>query len=146
MGMTAERDTKQGMTFAIVSVVLVSVAQLALKFGMAHIALDSLRVINSLRELCTAVAGLSAITTVLPLVLGIFCYGASFFFWLAALGRLPLNLAYPLLSLSYPLVYLGAALLPFFNEALNAQRIGGIALIMLGIALLVRQPASREFK
>jgi drug/metabolite transporter (DMT)-like permease len=39
--------------------------------------------------------------------------------------------------LSYPLVYLGAALLPFFNEALNAQRLAGIGLIMLGVALLM---------
>jgi undecaprenyl phosphate-alpha-L-ara4N flippase subunit ArnF len=68
---------------------------------------------------------------------GMVCYGTSMFCWLAALGRLPLNLAYPLLSLSYPLVYLGAVLLPFFNETVNAQRLAGIGLIMLGVALLM---------
>lgn len=143
MAVIAEREadtrTGRGLALAIVSVVLVSVAQLALKFGMANIALDSLRAVHSARELQAAVAALPPATTLLPLALGIFCYGASFFFWLAALGRLPLNLAYPLLSLSYPLVYLGAALLPFFDEALNAQRLAGIALVMLGLALLMRK-------
>jgi undecaprenyl phosphate-alpha-L-ara4N flippase subunit ArnF len=127
----AAREYRRGLAFAAVSVLLVSVAQLALKLGVGHIAADALH------EWRLLPGALATPMVLLPLAGGMACYGASVFCWLAALGRLPLNLAYPLLSLSYPLVYLGALLFPFFNETLNAQRFAGIALIMLGVALLM---------
>lgn len=127
----AARKYRKGLAFAAASVLLVSVAQLALKFGVGHIAADALHTWHLLP------AALATPMVLLPLAAGMACYGASVFFWLAALGRLPLNLAYPLLSLSYPLVYLGAVLLPFFNETVNVQRLAGIGLIMLGVALLM---------
>lgn len=131
------REYRRGLVFALVSVALVSVAQLALKFGVSQVATDALREAAGAGRWLDALVAFAAPSAWLPLGLGIGCYGASVLCWLAALGRLPLNLAYPLLSLSYPLVYAGAALLPFFDEALNAWRIGGIALIMLGVALLM---------
>jgi undecaprenyl phosphate-alpha-L-ara4N flippase subunit ArnF len=127
----AAQEYRKGLAFAAASVLLVSIAQLALKFGVGHIAVDALH------EWRLLVVALATPTVLLPLAGGMACYGASVFCWLAALGRLPLNLAYPLLSLSYPLVYLGAVLLPFFNETLNTQRVAGIGLIMLGVALLM---------
>lgn len=130
-------EYRTGLLCAIASVVLVSIAQLAMKYGMAHIASETFGNIHSLRELCNILPTLPLLTTLMPVAAGIFCYAVSVLCWMAALGRLPLNLAYPLLSLSYPLVYLGAALLPFFNEALNMQRIAGIGLIMLGVMLLM---------
>jgi undecaprenyl phosphate-alpha-L-ara4N flippase subunit ArnF len=126
-----------GLWCALASVLLVSFAQLAMKYGMAHIDMESFRAVHSWRELLAALALLTLSTTAFPVFAGMLCYAVSVFCWMAALGRLPLNFAYPLLSLSYPLVYLGAALFPFFNETLNAQRLGGIALIMLGVILLM---------
>lgn len=130
----AARDYRKGLTFAAASVVLVSVAQLALKFGVTQVAVDAWRGWRDWRPLLDAVL---APAVLLPVAGGMACYGASMFCWLAALARLPLNLAYPLLSLSYPLVYVGAALLPVFDEGLSARRVAGVALIMLGVALLM---------
>jgi len=135
-------EYRKGLLCAIASVILVSIAQLAMKFGMAHVAIEALRALHSWSELSAALLQLPLSTAVLPVAAGMLCYGVSVFCWMAALGRLPLNLAYPLLSLSYPLVYLGAALLPFFNEALNAQRLGGIGLIMFGVILLMLKTKS----
>lgn len=127
----------RGLLYAIVSVVLVSIAQLTMKFGVAHVALDDIRALDSLRTLLENFTTLIPTAAWLPIAVGIGCYAASVLSWMAALGRLPLNLAYPLLSLSYPLVYLGAALLPFFHEPLNVQRVAGVGLIMFGITLLM---------
>jgi undecaprenyl phosphate-alpha-L-ara4N flippase subunit ArnF len=135
--MRVSTEYQKGLVCAIASIVLVSIAQLAMKYGMAHVAIESFRTVHSLSDLFGTLSNLSLSTALLPIGAGIFCYGVSMLCWMAALGRLPLNLAYPLLSLSYPLVYLGAALLPFFQETLITQRIAGIGFIMLGITLLM---------
>lgn len=129
---TAEDSHKRGLSLALCSIILVAVAQLLLKFGVAHVPWP-VPIHNGIPWLST----LSITHAVLPLVFGIACYGISVLCWIGALGRLPLSVAYPLLSLSYPLVYIGATWLPWFGETLSAQRIAGIVLIMFGISLLV---------
>ena len=52
--------------------------------------------------------------------------------WLGALARLPVSVAYPMLSLSFLLVVLGAAWVPGLAEPLNAQRALGVVLVVLG--------------
>jgi undecaprenyl phosphate-alpha-L-ara4N flippase subunit ArnF len=144
-------EYRRGLFCAIVSVVLVSIAQLTMKYGMAHVSGATFSGMHTLfaetftlSALCSVLTTLSITTAVLPVAVGIFCYAVSVLCWMGALGRLPLNLAYPLLSLSYPLVYSGAALLPFFNEALNTQRIIGIGFIMLGVVLLMIKSKTTE--
>lgn len=63
------------------------------------------------------------------------CYVGFF-----ALRYLPLNRAYPLLSLSYALVYLGAVLLPWFNEPATLLKTLGAGFILLGIWLINIKP------
>lgn len=121
-----------GLSLALCSVLLVSAAQLALKYGMLNWPAP-----HAPAQMLAALPQLSWLHVLLPIGAGIGCYGLSVLCWIAALGRLPLSLAYPLLSLSYPLVYIGAALLPVFHEAINGRRLAGIALIMVGIVLLV---------
>jgi len=128
---TSDDSYKRGLSLALCSVALVAVAQLLLKFGVAHVPLAA-----PVHDFTQWLGSLSITRAVMPLALGIACYGSSVLCWISALGRLPLSVAYPLLSLSYPLVYLGATWLPWFGETLNTQRIAGIALIMLGVALL----------
>ena len=70
------------------------------------------------------------------LLLGIFGYAASLVCWLAALGDLPLNRAYSMLSLSYPLVYLCAAWLPGFGGSLSVGKTCGVILVVLGVVLI----------
>lgn len=69
-------------------------------------------------------------------LLGFVCYGIASISWLVVLSRVPLSIAYPMLSLGYAAV----ALLSwhFFGEALNATKSFGILAILCGIILLSR--------
>ncbi len=72
-----------------------------------------------------------------PYVLG----GFSFIFlgsvfWLSVLSRLPLSLAYPLLSLSYVLVVLSAWLI--LKEDISVTRMAGVFIIISGVVVVFR--------
>ncbi len=70
-------------------------------------------------------------------VLGALAYAASTLFWLQALSRLPLSVAYPFLSLNFVLVPLAGHLL--FREPLSAPQLAGCLLIAAGVAFLYRR-------
>ncbi len=53
------------------------------------------------------------------------------FAWMLAMTRLPINVAYPMMSLTYPLVFVLGWLL--FGESISQWRILGIGCILLGI-------------
>ncbi|NRR65669.1 4-amino-4-deoxy-L-arabinose-phosphoundecaprenol flippase subunit ArnF [Yersinia pestis] len=110
------------------SVVLVTVAQLVLKWGMMNIPLLSLADIN-VQFLTMYFVQLASV------MCGLMGYG---FIQLCCFcpRYLPLNRAYPLLSLSYALVYLGAVLLPWFNEPATLLKTLGAGFILLGIWLI----------
>ena len=71
-----------------------------------------------------------------PLWAGLSCYGVSVLLWLGALSRVPVSVAYPLLSIGYVVNAFAAALL--FDEALSAPKLIGIGLICAGVFLLAR--------
>jgi len=54
--------------------------------------------------------------------------------WMAAMSKLPLNITYPITSLTFPLVLIFSKY--FFAEPLNLQQLISIALIMAGVVLL----------
>lgn len=72
---------------------------------------------------------------------GLACYVLSMLFWLNVLVYLPLSVAYPLLSLSYVIVYLAATQVPAWGEAASDRRTAGILLIVLGVSLVSRPGA-----
>lgn len=53
------------------------------------------------------------------------------FAWMLAMTKLPINVAYPMMSLTYPLVFILGWFL--FGEAISQWRVMGICLILLGI-------------
>jgi undecaprenyl phosphate-alpha-L-ara4N flippase subunit ArnE len=69
-------------------------------------------------------------------VVGLFAYGLSLLAWLAVLVRYRLSYAYPLLALSYVLVYVGATNWPQLAEHATPQRTAGTLLILVGVALV----------
>ncbi|MCF0248040.1 MAG: hypothetical protein HUJ86_05465 [Synergistes sp.] len=69
------------------------------------------------------------------IVIGLGCFGISFFFMAAALSRADLTLAYPLMSGIVYLLLLAVGSL-FFHENITIMRIGGMAFILLGITML----------
>lgn len=69
---------------------------------------------------------------------GIACYAIAMLVWIYVLGHFELSVAYPLLSLGYILVYLGAVLWPRIGESFTLGKTAGIVLIMLGVALVAK--------
>jgi undecaprenyl phosphate-alpha-L-ara4N flippase subunit ArnF len=124
----------RGVAYAMASVALVSAAQLAMRWSMTRLPrLEDLPV--------TAGGGAFHWLAVAVLLLGVFGYAASLLCWLGALGDLPLNRAYSMLSLSYPLVYLCAAWLPGLGGSLSAGKTFGVILVVLGVVLINARPA-----
>jgi drug/metabolite transporter (DMT)-like permease len=75
---------------------------------------------------------------------GISCYGLSAFTWLAALGRVDLSFAFPMLSLGFVFTALFSWLK--FGETLAWNRILGISLVVLGVLFiaLTGGPSEKE--
>ncbi|MCW2481553.1 4-amino-4-deoxy-L-arabinose-phosphoundecaprenol flippase subunit ArnF [Candidatus Symbiopectobacterium sp. NZEC135] len=123
-----------GYLAACFSVILVSVAQLAIKY-----ALSELPPVWSMRVLWD-----SAPSQWLLLAAGLGCYLLSLIVWYFALRQLALGKAYAFLSLSYVLVWGGSHFLPEFSEPFSWQACIGVLAIVVGV-LLVCWP-SREGK
>ncbi len=75
------------------------------------------------------------------LVIGGLCYVIAVLLWVNVLQKLSLARAYPLLSLGYPLVYIGAIV--WLGEAPTLARTAGTLLVCVGVLLAVA-PASAE--
>lgn len=70
-----------------------------------------------------------------PLVLvGFLMYGLSSLIWLFILSKMPLSLAYPLVSMGYVLVVFFSWLL--LHEHVSTTRIAGVVVICAGVTLL----------
>ena len=123
----------KGVILALCSVLLVSLAQLVLRAAMLDFpplaALLSPQFWQHLQPL-------------LLLCLGLGAYALSMLCWMLALRHLPLNRLYPLLSLSYVLVWLAAISLPMFGEAFRWSSFAGVLLIVFGLVCvsLPRKP------
>lgn len=127
---------RRGVTFAMGSVLLVSAAQLAMRWSMTRLPAPE--------HLLTAHIDLAAVAVVTAAILA---YALSMLCWLLALRDVPLGRAYSLLSISYALVYLLAAGLPWFNEAFSLSKTLGVALVMLGVITINSRPArAPEFR
>jgi multidrug transporter EmrE-like cation transporter len=67
---------------------------------------------------------------------GVVCYGVSLVVWVLGLSRVPVSIAYPMLSLGYVINAVAAWYL--FGESVNATRIAGIAFIVVGVIVIAR--------
>ncbi|MBX8471306.1 MULTISPECIES: 4-amino-4-deoxy-L-arabinose-phosphoundecaprenol flippase subunit ArnF [unclassified Pseudomonas] len=124
-------NQRRGIFFALASVLLVSVAQLSMRWSMTRLPRpDQWLAVPSVDSVALAVV-----------LAAIFAYALSMLCWLAALRDLPLGRAYSLLSISYALVYLLAASLPLFNESFSFSKSLGVALVMLGVITINTRPA-----
>lgn len=72
-----------------------------------------------------------------PYILGgMACYGISLVVWIMGLSRVPVSIAYPLLSLGY---VINAVLAHYLlGEAVTMQRALGIAFIIAGVVIVAR--------
>jgi multidrug transporter EmrE-like cation transporter len=67
---------------------------------------------------------------------GLACYVVSVVVWIMGLSRVPVSIAYPMLSVGYILNAVAAWYL--FGESMTAQKLVGIAFIVLGVFLVAR--------
>ena len=72
-----------------------------------------------------------------PFILGgIACYVVCVMIWILALSRVEVSVAYPMLSIGYVINAVAAYFL--FGEAVGAQRLVGIGVIIVGVYLVAR--------
>lgn len=119
------------------SVLLVTVAQLLMKWGVVQIPSFSLSAID-------ASLIFSHLNALIAVFMGLCGYALSMGCWFFALRYLPLNRAYTLLSLSYALVYIAAVMLPWFNENISLTKTAGGLLILAGVWVIHSKPAKNS--
>lgn len=71
-----------------------------------------------------------------PILAGLGCYVVSVVVWVLALSRVPVSVAYPMLSIGYVVNAVAAWLL--FGESLGVQKLVGIGFIIIGVFLVAR--------
>ena len=130
---------RRGFTFASASVVLVSSAQLGMRWSMTRLP-EPTHWLDALRHGEVSLAAVAVVSG------AIVAYALSMLCWLLALRDLPLGSAYSLLSISYALVYLLAASLPMFHENFTLSKTLGVTLVILGVLTINsrRPPSSRN--
>lgn len=121
----------RSFVYMAASILLSSVAQLCMKAGMLLIAMHTVQGVTFLQ------AALD-IPSLLWVGAGLASYGLSLLFWMSAIARLELSLAYPMLSLSYVLVYVVAVNWPLLHESASWIRTSGILVVIAGIILIAQ--------
>ena len=67
---------------------------------------------------------------------GLGCYAVSVVVWVIALSRVPVSVAYPMLSIGY--VVNAIAAWQLLGESLSALRLAGIGVIIAGVFMVAR--------
>lgn len=119
--------TTAAFAIALTSVLLNAAAQMFLKAGTNVVGTVSFGDANTVNTLLQ-------IARVPWFWAGFACYGISLFTWIATLSRLPVSVAYPLVSIGYVVNALLAWWL--FGESLTMQKIVGIGFIIIGVILV----------
>jgi multidrug transporter EmrE-like cation transporter len=121
--------TALSFALILVGVLLNAAAQLLLKAGtnaVGHFELSAQNIVPVGMKLALEphIAG------------GIACYVVSVAVWIVGLSRVDVSIAYPMLSVGYVLNAVAAWYL--FGESFTAQKLVGIAFIVLGVFLVAR--------
>ncbi|HEY4138866.1 MAG TPA: EamA family transporter [Casimicrobiaceae bacterium] len=115
--------------FLMTGVLLNAAAQLLLKAGT-----NAIGVITLTRDNWTDTLGTMA--TENHFITGIILYGVSVIVWIIGLSRVPVSIAYPMLSLGYVINAIAAHYL--LGEAVTVARWLGIGFIIIGVWLVAR--------
>lgn len=70
------------------------------------------------------------------IVTALFCYGISVIVWILALSRVPVSIAFPMLSMAYVVNAVAAWYL--LGEAFNPTKLAGMGVIILGVIIISR--------
>ena len=75
-----------------------------------------------------------------PFWLGLSLYGAAFLLYAAALARLPLNVAHPVLTAG-AIATVALSSMFIFHESFHWTKVTGILLVIMGVALITAKTA-----
>ena len=114
----------------LASVSLSALAQIALKAGMS-----TPSVVGAMRD-APAREFLFEVATNARVVGGLTLYFASAALWLLVLARMPVSAAYPFVGMGFVLTMLLGWL--FLGESVGLSRLGGTAMVALGVVLIAR--------
>ena len=128
---------KYSLPALIFSVAGGAMGQLLMKAGLQGIALSPIQGVLS--------AAQAAPGSALLLAGGLAFYAASLPAWIIALKRFELSFAYPLISLGYLIVYVGAYYWPGMEESITWQKTIGLSLIVMGVALAAQTTQPGEW-
>lgn len=119
------------VSFALVltGVLLNAAAQLLLKAGTNRIGHFEFSTTNLIP------VGMQ-VATQPHIIAGLSCYVVSVVVWIMALSRVPVSVAYPLLSIGYIVNAFAAWYL--FGESISAQKLIGIGFICIGVYLVAK--------
>ena len=115
--------------FAMVTITSTTIAQAMLKHGInkvGGISPPGNQFLTSMQKVLTEpfiIGGLILVLLIMPL-------------WLEVLARLPLSIAYPMVSMGYVLALIIGALV--FKEAITPLRVFGVALIVIGVIAVAK--------
>jgi drug/metabolite transporter (DMT)-like permease len=121
--------TATAFAFLMAGVLLNATAQLLLKAGT-----NAIGVITFTRDNWADLAW--RMTTQPYFAAGAGCYVLSLFVWIVGLSRVPVSMAYPLLSVGYVINAIAASYL--LGETVTLGRWLGIGLIVVGVWLVAR--------
>jgi drug/metabolite transporter (DMT)-like permease len=117
------------IVYILISVLGGAIGQVLLKKGMSRMGPLTLQV-NEVGNLIQKLA------TNPFVMIGLFIYGVSTVFWLAALSREDLSYVYPFASLSY--IVMLVASWQIFNENITLLRLLGCMVVGVGVFLISR--------
>ena len=70
------------------------------------------------------------------IIVALFCYAVSVVVWMLALSRVPVSIAFPLLSMAYIVTAVAAFYL--LGEAMSLTKMIGIGVIIFGVIIISR--------
>ena len=70
------------------------------------------------------------------IVVALFCYALSVVIWILALSRVPVSIAFPMLSMAYVVNAVAAWYL--LDEPFNPTKLAGMGVIILGVIIISR--------
>jgi multidrug transporter EmrE-like cation transporter len=121
--------TLTSFSLVLTGVLLNALAQLLLKAGTNRIGTFDFSMNN--------IVPIGKMVAMQPHILGgLACYGVSVVVWIMALSRVPVSIAYPMLSIGYVLNAFAAWYL--FGESLAVQKLVGIGFICIGVWLVAK--------
>lgn len=120
------------LLLALVSIILLSAGQTSIKAGL-----------NTIGGISLAAGPLVFLKIFQTpwVIVGFVCYGIAAILWLDVLSKLDFSLAFPMVGLTYVFTLLIGRF--FFGETVGWERMLGVALILCGVAFLIRSGAPR---